>query len=104
MSVHILILIIILKYYCVNIVCRISRTNLFIATNGAVSVLHVLRNVNLRKLVKAHQSYVKETRLFTGAKNGNASRFISVGHGGALVEAITLNRRVVGSTPALAAM
>ena len=27
-----------------------------------------------------------------------------VGHGGALVEAITLNRRVVGSTPALAAM
>ena len=29
---------------------------------------------------------------------------ISVGHGGALVEAITLNRRVVGSTPALAAM
>ena len=28
----------------------------------------------------------------------------SVGHGGALVEATTLNRRVVGSTPALAAM
>ena len=28
----------------------------------------------------------------------------SVGHGGALIEAITLNRRVVGSTPALAAM
>ena len=27
-----------------------------------------------------------------------------VGHGGALVEAITLNRRIVGSTPALAAM
>ena|SRR6218665_2017543 len=27
-----------------------------------------------------------------------------VGHGGALVEAITLNRRVEGSTPALAAM
>ena len=27
-----------------------------------------------------------------------------VGHGGALVEAITLNRRVVGSTPALAAI
>ena len=27
-----------------------------------------------------------------------------VGHGGALVEAITLNRRVVGSTHALAAM
>ena len=26
-----------------------------------------------------------------------------VGRGGALVEAITLNRRVVGSTPALAA-
>ena len=25
-----------------------------------------------------------------------------MGHGGALVEAITLNRRVVGSTPALA--
>src|SRR6218665_37982 len=29
---------------------------------------------------------------------------IVVGHGGALVEATTLNRRVVGSTPALAAM
>ena len=29
---------------------------------------------------------------------------IMVEHGGALVEAITLNRRVVGSTPALAAM
>src|SRR6218665_3411841 len=29
---------------------------------------------------------------------------VIVGHGGALVEAITLNRRVVGSTPALAAM
>src|SRR6218665_2850061 len=29
---------------------------------------------------------------------------IFVGHGGALVEAITLNRRVVGSTLALAAM
>ena len=28
----------------------------------------------------------------------------ATGHGGALVEAITLNRRVVGSTPALAAM
>ena len=27
-----------------------------------------------------------------------------VGHGGALVESITFNRRVVGSTPALAAM
>ena len=27
-----------------------------------------------------------------------------MGHGGALVEAITLNQRVVGSTPALAAM
>jgi len=27
-----------------------------------------------------------------------------VGHGGALVEAMTFNRRVVGSTPALAAM
>src|SRR6218665_285803 len=27
-----------------------------------------------------------------------------VGHGGALVEAITINRRVVGSTPVLAAM
>ena len=31
-------------------------------------------------------------------------RPIFMGHGGALVEAITLNRRVVGSTPALAAM
>ena len=31
--------------------------------------------------------------------------YLSTGwHGGALVEAITLNRRVVGSTPALAAM
>ena len=30
--------------------------------------------------------------------------YIRVGHGGALVEAITLNRRIVGSTPALAAM
>ena len=29
---------------------------------------------------------------------------VLAGHGGALVEAITLNRRVVGSTPALAAM
>ena len=29
---------------------------------------------------------------------------ISVGHGGALVESIAFNRRVVGSTPALAAM
>jgi len=28
---------------------------------------------------------------------------IQVGRGGALVEAITFNRRVVGSTPALAA-
>jgi len=27
-----------------------------------------------------------------------------VGHGGALVESIAFNRRVVGSTPALAAM
>ena len=30
--------------------------------------------------------------------------FILVGHGGALVESIAFNRRVVGSTPALAAM
>ena len=29
---------------------------------------------------------------------------IMVGHGGALVESIAFNRRVVGSTPALAAM
>ena len=29
---------------------------------------------------------------------------VSVGHGGALVESIACNRRVVGSTPALAAM
>ena len=29
---------------------------------------------------------------------------VYVGHGGALVESIALNRRVVGSTPALAAM
>ena len=29
---------------------------------------------------------------------------IHVGHGGGLVEVITFNRRVVGSTPALAAM
>ena len=28
----------------------------------------------------------------------------NVGHGGALVESIAFNRRVVGSTPALAAM
>ena len=37
---------------------------------------------------------------------GKLSLYIisSAGHGGALVEAITLNRRVVGSTPALAAM
>jgi len=27
-----------------------------------------------------------------------------MGHGGALIESITFNRRVVGSTPALAAM
>ena len=30
--------------------------------------------------------------------------WLSVGHGGALVESIAFNRRVVGSTPALAAM
>ena len=29
---------------------------------------------------------------------------ITVGHGGALVESIAFNRRVVGSTPSLAAM
>ena len=30
--------------------------------------------------------------------------YIYMGHGGALVESIAFNRRVVGSTPALAAM
>ena len=30
--------------------------------------------------------------------------YLMVGHGGALVESIAFNRRVVGSTPALAAM
>ena len=35
-------------------------------------------------------------------KGGKSGR--SVGHGGALVETIAFNRRVVGSTPALAAM
>ena len=35
--------------------------------------------------------------------NGNSYSLIIVGRGGALVDSMTLNRRVVGSTPALAA-
>ena len=37
--------------------------------------------------------------------NNNLTMIVTiVGHGGALVESIAFNRRVVGSTPALAAM
>ena len=37
-------------------------------------------------------------------KEEEVSNAVNVGHGGALVESIAFNRRVVGSTPALAAM
>ena len=41
-------------------------------------------------------------RLSTMRQNGSLRRH--VGHGSGLVESIDFNRRVVGSTPALAAM
>ena len=45
-----------------------------------------------------------ETVLLYHVSCNHLNHATTVGHGGALVEAITLNRRVVGSTPALAAM
>src|SRR6218665_133633 len=50
---------------------------------GANQIIIMYCNVNLRKLLSAHKSHVRETSLFTGAipksvRNSQTSRFVSV--------------------------
>ena len=61
---------------------------------------------NKEETVQVLRSWKQQESITKNYGDGQTNRHMNnhVGHGGALVEAITLNRRVVGSTPALAAM